>query len=41
MEELSYKAKISVIKLLGEILNADQIAHEKELEYLEGLIKGK
>ena len=34
MEELSYKAKIAVIKLLGEILNADKIVHEKEVGYL-------
>ncbi len=39
MEELSYKAKISVIKLLGEILNADQIAHKKELEYLDEVVR--
>ena len=39
MEELSYKAKISVVKLLGEILNADQIAHEKELEYLDEVVR--
>ena len=39
MEELSYKAKISVVKLLGEILNADQIAHKKELEYLDEVVR--
>ena len=39
MEELSYKAKIAVVKLLGEILNADKIVHEKEVEYLNEVIK--
>lgn len=35
MEELSYKAKVAVIKLLGEILNADKIVHENEVKYLD------
>ena len=39
MEELSYKAKIAIVKLLGEILNADKIVHEKEVEYLNEVIK--
>lgn len=39
MEELSYKAKIAVVKLLGEILNADKKVHEKEVEYLNEVIK--
>lgn len=39
MEELSYKAKIAVIKLLGEILNADKIVHEKEVGYLNEVVK--
>ncbi len=39
MEELSYKAKIAVVKLLGEILNADKIVHEKEVEFLNEVIK--
>ncbi len=39
MEELSYKAKIAVIKILKEIMNADKIVHEKEKEYLDEVIK--
>lgn len=39
MEEFSYKVKVAVIKLLGEILNADKIVHEKEVEYLNEVIK--
>ena len=38
MEELSYKAKIAVVKLLGEILNADKVVHKKEVEYLDDVI---
>lgn len=39
MEELSYKAKIAVVKLLDEILNADKRVHEKEVKYLDEVIK--
>ena len=39
MEELSYKAKISVVRILNEIMNADKIVHEKEKEYLDEVIK--
>ena len=39
MEELSYKAKIAVIRILNEIMNADKIVHEKEKEYLDEVIK--
>ena len=35
MEEFSYKVKVAVIKLLGELLNADKIVHEKEVKYLD------
>ena len=38
MEELSYSAKIAVIKVLKEILHADNIVHEKEVEYLNEII---
>ena len=38
MEELTYIEKIAVVKVLNEILNADNIAHEKEIEYLNGVI---
>lgn len=39
MAELSYKSKIAVVKVLKEILNADKIVHEKEVEYLDDIIK--
>ncbi len=39
MEELSYKARVAVVKLLGEILNADKIVHEKEVKYLDEVVK--
>ena len=38
MEELSYSAKIAVIKVLKEILYADNIVHESEVEYLNKVI---
>lgn len=38
MEELTYNAKISVIKILTEIQNADKIVHEKEVEYMNEII---
>ena len=34
MEELTYKAKVAVIKVLSEILHADNIVHDSEVEYL-------
>lgn len=39
MEELSFKAKIAVIKILNEIMKADSIVHKKEVEYLDDVIK--
>lgn len=39
MEELNYNAKIAVVKLLDEILNADKIVHEKEAKYLNEVIQ--
>ena len=39
MEELSYKAKVSVVKLLSEILNADKKVHENEVKYLDEVTK--
>ena len=38
MEELSYSAKIAVIKVLKEIIYADNIVHEKEVEYLDEVV---
>ncbi len=34
MEELTYEAKIAVLKVLKEILKADNIEHESEIEYM-------
>ena len=39
MEELSYKAKVSVVKLLSEILNADKKVHDNEVKYLDEVTK--
>lgn len=39
MEDMTYDAKIAVIKILTEILNADKIVHEKEVEYLNEVIQ--
>ncbi len=38
MEELSYNAKLAVVKVLGEILNADNVVHEKEVQYMNEVI---
>lgn len=38
MEPLTYNAKISVVKLLNEILNADNVVHENEVQYLKEVI---
>lgn len=38
MEELSYKSKIAVIRILNEIMNADRIVRDKEVEYLDEVI---
>lgn len=38
MEELTYNAKIAVIKVLNEILNADNVIHENELNFLNEVI---
>ncbi len=38
MEELTYNAKIAVIKVLNEILNADNVIHENELKFLNEVI---
>ena len=34
MNELTHNAKIAVLKLLMDIATADQVVHEKEVEYL-------
>lgn len=38
MEELTYEAKIAVIKVLSEILHADNIVHDSEVEYMKDVI---
>lgn len=39
MEELSYKSKIAVVKILNELLKADNVIHEKEIEYINEVIR--
>ena len=39
MEQLTYNAKIAVIKVLNEILNADNVVHENEVYYMNEVIK--
>ncbi len=39
MEELTYKAKIAIIKVLTEIMNADSIVHVKEKTYMNEVIQ--
>jgi len=34
METLNYNAKIAILRLLQEIMNADHFVHENELEYM-------
>ena len=39
MVQLTYNAKIAVIKVLNEILNADNVVHENEVYYMNEVIK--
>lgn len=39
MEELKYNAKIAVIRILKEILNADNVVHESEVAYMNDVIQ--
>ena len=39
MEELNYNAKIAVLRVLKEILNADNIVHESEVAYMNDVIQ--
>ena len=39
MEQLTYNAKIAVVKVLNEILNADNIVHENEVQYMNDVIR--
>lgn len=38
MEEFTYTEKIAVVKVLNEILKADNITHEKEIEYMNNIV---
>ena len=39
MEELTYNAKIAVLRVLKDILNADNIVHESEVAYMNDVIQ--
>lgn len=39
MEEFTYKDKIAIIKVLTEILHADNIVHDREIAYMNEVIK--
>lgn len=39
MEELTYKDKIAIIKVLTEILHADNIVHDSEIAYMNEVIQ--
>lgn len=38
MEEFSYNTKIAILRVLTEIINADNVVHEKEIEYIDELV---
>jgi uncharacterized tellurite resistance protein B-like protein len=39
MDELKYIEKIAVVKILKEMLYADNIVHEKEVEYMNNVLQ--
>lgn len=39
MEEFTYKDKIAIVKILIEILHADNIVHNSEVEYMNEVIR--
>lgn len=39
MEKITYNAKVAIIKVLSEILNADSIVNDNEVEYMNEVIK--
>ena len=39
MEELTYKDKIAIVKVLTEILHADNIVHDSEVAYMYEVIQ--
>ena len=38
METLNKEAKIAVVRILTDIINADNVRHSKEVDYLEQVI---
>lgn len=39
MEEFTYNTKIAILRVLTDIIHADNVVHEKETEYIEELVK--
>ena len=39
MEDLTYEAKIAVLRILYDIVNADSVVHEKEVEYMNEMAR--
>ena len=39
MEKFAYSTKIAILKVLTDIINADNVVHEKETEYIDELVK--
>lgn len=39
MKQLTYNAKIAVIKVLNELLNADNVVHENEVQYMKEVVQ--
>ena len=39
MEEFADNTKIAILKVLTDIINADNVVHEKEIEYIDELVK--
>ncbi len=39
MEVLTYNAKIAVVRVLNEILNADNVVHENEVQYMNEVVQ--
>lgn len=39
MEELTYNAKKAVVRVLNEILNADNVVHENEVQYMNEVVQ--
>lgn len=38
MEELTYETKVAVLRILNEIIYADKVVHQKEVDYLKELV---